>query len=135
MDKRNFLEVGRYDTCTFHFFLVFWDALTSVSTHSIHSFIHIEHLYSASSRKLLRSASNTSTVKQSSLKVRKNASERVLLTMRSSEGRPFQLEGPTTEKARICLVEVQAKGTRRRPCWDERSDRELIAQEENNRLT
>ena len=32
----------------------------------IHSFIHIEHLYSASSRKLLRSAPNTSTVKQSS---------------------------------------------------------------------
>ena len=28
----------------------------------IHSFIHIEHLYSASSRKLLRSAPNTSTV-------------------------------------------------------------------------
>jgi len=37
----------------------------------IHSFIHIEHLYSASSIKLLRSAPNTSTVKQSSLKVRK----------------------------------------------------------------
>src|SRR6218665_1832836 len=47
--------------------------------------------------------------------------------MRSSEGRPFQVEGPTTEKARICLVEVRAKGTRRRPCWDDRSDRELIA--------
>ena len=31
----------------------------------IHSFIHIEHLYSASSRKLLRSAPNISTVKQS----------------------------------------------------------------------
>src|SRR6218665_1499573 len=28
-----------------------------------YSFIHIEHLYSASSRKLLRSAPNTSTVK------------------------------------------------------------------------
>ena len=54
-----------------------------------HSFIHIEHLYSASSRKLLRSAPNASTVKQSSLKVRKNAGEVVLLKMRSSEGRPF----------------------------------------------
>src|SRR6218665_954546 len=62
-----------------------------------------------------------------SLKVRKNAGEVVLLKMRSSEGRPFQVEGPTTEKARICLVEVWAKWTRRRPCWDERSDRELIA--------
>src|SRR6218665_2673098 len=91
------------------------------------SFIHIEHLYSASSSKLLRSAPNTSTVKQSSLKVRKNAGEVVLLKMRSSEGRPFQVEGPTTEKARICIAEVRAKGTRRRPCWDERSDRELIA--------
>ena len=47
--------------------------------------------------------------------------------MRSSEGRPFQVEGPTTEKSRVCLVEVRAKGTRRIPCWDERSDRELIA--------
>jgi len=37
----------------------------------MNSFIHIEHLYSASSRKLLGSAPNTSTVKQSSLKVRK----------------------------------------------------------------
>src|SRR6218665_3277877 len=99
----------------------------SAKKNSIHSFIHIEHLYSASSRKLLRSAPNTSTVKQSSLKVRKNAGEVVLLEMRSSEGRPFQVEGPTTEKARICLVEVRAKWTRRRPCWDERSDRELIA--------
>src|SRR6218665_3370091 len=27
MDKRNYLKVGRYDTCTFHFFLVFWDTL------------------------------------------------------------------------------------------------------------
>src|SRR6218665_1309261 len=67
------------------------------------SFIHIEHLYSASSRKLLRSAPNTSTVKQSSLKVRKNAGEVVLLKMRSSEGRPFQVEGPTTEKAKLSV--------------------------------
>src|SRR6218665_1822966 len=59
-----------------------------VMLHSfIHSFIHIEHLYSASSRKLLSSALNTSMVKQSSLKVRKNAGEVVLLKMRSSEGR------------------------------------------------
>jgi len=46
--------------------------------HFIHSFIHIEHLHSASSRKLLRSAPNTNTVKQSSLKVRKNAGEVVI---------------------------------------------------------
>ena len=35
--------------------------------------------------------------------------------------------GSTTENARLCLVEVRAKGTRGRPCWDDRSDRELIA--------
>src|SRR6218665_3136611 len=50
----------------------------------IHSFIHSKHLYSASSRKLFRSAPNTSMVKQSSLKVIKNAGEWVLLKMRSS---------------------------------------------------
>jgi len=63
----------------------------------MNSFIHFEHSYSASSRKLLRSAPNTSTVKKSSLKVRKNAGERVLLKIRSSERRPFHVEGPTTE--------------------------------------
>src|SRR6218665_3186564 len=85
------------------------------------SFIHIDHLYSASSRKTLRSTPNTSTVRHSSLKVRKNAGERVLLKMRSSEGRPLQVEGPTTDKARICGVEVRAKGTKS-PCWDDRID-------------
>ena len=39
--------------------------------------------------------------------------------MQSSEGRPFQVEEPTTEKVQICLVEVRAKGTRRGPWWDE----------------
>src|SRR6218665_1910620 len=108
--------------------ILFIDFILNSNIHSfIHSFIHIEHLYSSSSRKLLRSALNTSTVKQSSLKVRKNAGEVVLFKMRSLEGRTFQVEGPTTEKARICLVEVRANGTRRRPCWDEQSDRELIA--------
>src|SRR6218665_2183374 len=87
----------------------------------VHSFIHLEYLYSAFSRKLLRSAHNTSMVKKSSLKVRKNAGERVLLKIRSSEGRPFQVEGPTTENVRIRSVEVRAKGTRRIPCWDERA--------------
>ena len=31
--------------------------------------------------------------------------------IRSWEGSPFQIEGPTTEKARLCLVEVRANGT------------------------
>ena len=37
----------------------------------IHSFIHTEHLYSASSRELLRGAPYSSTAKKSSLKLRK----------------------------------------------------------------
>src|ERR1043165_6544156 len=37
----------------------------------IHSFIHIKHLYSAPSRKLLRGAPDSSTAKKSSFKVRK----------------------------------------------------------------
>ena len=37
----------------------------------IHSFIYTEHLYSASSRELLRGAPDSSTAKKSSLKLRK----------------------------------------------------------------
>src|SRR6218665_902152 len=36
MDKRNFLEVGRYDTSTFHFFHVLWDTLICT-----HTYLHI----------------------------------------------------------------------------------------------
>src|SRR6218665_817086 len=104
--------------------MVLLDLTYSLHSAFINSVIHIEHLYSAFSRKLLRSAPNTRTVKQSSHKVRKNAGEVVLLKMRSSERMSFQVEGPTTEKALICLVEVGTTGTRRRPCWDERGDRE-----------
>ena len=44
----------------------------------VHSFIHIEHLYRASSRELLRGASDSSTAKKSSLKLRKNADDKAL---------------------------------------------------------
>jgi len=59
-------------------------------------------------------------VKKSSLKLRENAG--VLLKIRNSEGMPFLVKGPTMEKAQICLVEVWAKLTMRRPCWDEWSN-------------
>jgi len=52
----------------------------------------------------------------------------VLGKRRSSSGRPFQVEGPTTEKAQFCLVKVRAKGRWRRPWSDERRDREPIGQ-------
>ena len=44
----------------------------------IHSFIHIEHLYSASSRELLRGAPDSSTVKESSISWGKNAGDKAL---------------------------------------------------------
>jgi len=37
------------------------------------------------------------------------------------------VEGPTTAKARFCLVEVHANGTRRRPLSAERREWELRA--------
>ena len=49
----------------------------------------------------------------------------VLGSERINKGRPFQIEGPATAKARLCMVEVLAKGTWRRPCSAER--RELRA--------
>src|SRR6218665_1896759 len=42
---------------------------------------------------------------------------------RSSEGRSFQTEGPTIEKALFCLVAVRARGTRKSPLVAERRDR------------
>ena len=65
--------------------------------------------------------------KQSSLKVRKKAGDKALGKIQSLEGSPFQVEGPSTDNTRLSLVEVWAISTRRRPCWDERSDRELVA--------
>ena len=53
----------------------------------IHSFIHIEHLYSASSRELLRGAPDYSTAKKSSLKVRKNAGDKANVILMSSIGK------------------------------------------------
>jgi len=59
--------------------------------------------------------------------VRKSAGDKVLLKRRSSEGRPFDVEKPTTMNVRFCLGECTTpKGTRRRPCWNKWSDQELI---------
>ena len=42
---------------------------------------------------------------------------------RTSEGSPFQLEGPTMENARHCLVAVLAQGTTSWPVTEERRAR------------
>ena len=96
----------------------------------LHSFIHsfILNIYKAPFQENYSEALSTpARLKRAVLRWENDAGERFLLKVQSSEGRPFQVEGPTTENAQICFVEVWAKGTRRRPCWDERSGRELIA--------
>src|SRR6218665_1636569 len=92
----------------------------------IHSFIlnfYIEPLQ----EKYQEALPTPAWLERAVLRREKNAGERILLIIRSSERRSFQVMRPTTKIARICLVEVWAKGRRRRPCRDERSDRELIA--------
>jgi len=51
-----------------------------------HSFIHTEHLHSASSRELLRGAPDSSTAKKSSLNLRKNAGDKALSSTRQASG-------------------------------------------------
>jgi len=45
------------------------------------------------------------------------------------QGEIVQTEGPSIEKARLCMVEVGAKGNWRRPCsaeWREQAPRVLL---------
>ena len=95
-----------------------------------HSFIHsfILNIYIAPLQENYSEALPTpARLKRAVLVEKKNAGDKALGKIRSWEGSPFQIEGPTTENARRCLAEVRANDTRRRPCWDERRDRELIA--------
>jgi len=77
-------------------------------------FIHIEHLYSTPSRKPLKGASNSSMAIRNSLKV--GTKHKIGEGDKAQLGGSFQVEGPTTEKAWFCSMEVR---TRRRPCSDE----------------
>src|SRR5688572_12945457 len=93
----------------------------------IHSFIHIEHLYSAPSRKLLRGAPDSSTAKKNSFKVSKERGREGPRNKAKLQSEAIPGRGTPTEKARFCIVEVRAKGTSRSPCSDERRDREPLA--------
>src|SRR5688572_5765647 len=87
------------------------------------SFIHYEVLYSAPSRLLLRSAPDPSTAEKDSFEASIERF-RVDSGMQAQHQRePFQREGPTTEKARFCLVAVRAKGTMSTPRSVERRER------------
>src|SRR6218665_3795563 len=61
-------------------------------------------------------------LKRTVFKREKNERDKVLGKRQISRGRPFQVEGPTTEKARFCLMEVRPKGRQIRPWLDERRD-------------
>jgi len=67
------------------------------------SFIHSEHLYRASSKKLLIGAPNSSMAEKSSLMAKK-AGEKALGKIRSPDRMPFQAEGPTTCSIKFCSL-------------------------------
>ena len=78
----------------------------------IHSFIHFQDLYSASSRLLLRSAPDPCTAKKNSFEARvecvtNNPGDQSIHLAVPKEAHSTQ-EGPTTENARAWLVEVRA---------------------------
>ena len=52
---------------------------------------------------------------------------------RSSSGSPFQVEGPTIEKARRCLRHERARGTRSSPLAEERRARRGLGQRQDDR--
>src|SRR6218665_3645555 len=79
-----------------------------------YSFIH--------SRNLLRGAPSPATAIQISLK---QPAKHTFIIFRQDtdfhgKGSPFQVEGPTMENARRCLVAVLARGTNSWPVADER---------------
>ena len=85
------------------------------------SFIHIEHFYSVSSRKLLRGAPNSSTTKESSFNVRTEADDKVLGNRRNLEG-SYPGRGSNHGECRV----LPKGGTGKRE-KGEQSDRVLIA--------
>src|SRR6218665_1718414 len=60
-----------------------YNSATIIIDRESYSFIHTEHLYSASSRELLKGAPDSSTAKKSSLKLRKNEGDKALGKIRS----------------------------------------------------
>ena len=91
-------------------------------------FIHlISDIYIAPLEvELLRGAPDSSAAEKSSFEMREEGGRKGPGEETKGRGRLFQVEGPTTEKARHCLVEVWANETRRRPCSDEHRDREPL---------
>src|SRR5688572_28000707 len=94
-----------------------------IITTMIHSFIH-SGIYIAPLQGNYSEALPTPTrPKRTVLSLVRKVSGRLPGCRRSSRGRPFQIIGPATEKARLCIVAVRAKGTIRTPFSAERRRR------------
>ena len=90
----------------------------------IHSFIHSGDLYSASSRHYYSEALPAqSRPKKKDLREMQNLEGRVISKERSSTGRSFHVDGPTTEKALRRTVAKWARGTKNSPLAAERRTR------------
>lgn len=64
------------------------------------------------------------TAQKKTVYIAKKASERTLWSNRSAKDGPLQKEGITTEKARLCLVVVRAKGAIRKSRSVDRRERQ-----------
>src|SRR5688572_18173401 len=82
---------------------------------NVHSFIQRTYIAPLQDN-LLRGAPSPTTAIENSFQILvKVYAESPARRTRRSEGRLFQMVGPTTEKARSCVFEVRAKGTARSP--------------------
>src|SRR6218665_892470 len=89
----------------------------------IHSFIH-SRIYKAPLQEIYSEAPQAQPRRyRSVLSNLQNALSLFLGRIRISKGSPFQVEGPTMENARRCLVAVLARGTNSWPVAEERRAR------------
>src|SRR6218665_548919 len=90
----------------------------------IHSFIHSEGLYRASSRDYYSEALPAQPrTKKKDPREMQNLEGWAISTERSSKGRPLHADGPTIEKAPRCTIAKWARGTKNSPLAPERSTR------------
>src|SRR6218665_2058928 len=89
----------------------------------IHSFIH-SRIYKAPLQEIYSEAPPAQPRRyRSALSNLQNALSLFFCRIRISKGSPFQVEGPTMENARRCLVAVLARGTNSWPVAEERRAR------------
>jgi hypothetical protein len=91
----------------------------------IHSFIHFENLYTVAPLQAAYSEALPAQPRLNRDDLSSWEKAPILLrgSKRSSSGSPFWVEGPTIEKARCCLRDERARGTRSSPLAEERRAR------------